>query len=232
LPLDGTRFTLNTYRQVWSGAMGRAVLNSFAITIPAIALPIVFASVAAYAFTFMRLRGRSGLFAVIVSLLVVPMLVILVPLLRLYLTLNLAGTFAAVYLTHAGYGMPMAVYILGNFMRTLPKEIVDIAKVDGASDYQIFWRVVMPLCVPALAAFATFQFLWVWNDLLVALIFLGQGERETVTVALGGQVGAVGSQGWQLVSGGAIVAISVPVLVFIALQRYFIRGLTSGSLNG
>jgi alpha-glucoside transport system permease protein len=231
-PLELTQYTIDNYRQVWTGGMARSFLNSLAVTVPAVVIPLVIAGFAAYTFTFMDFRGREVLFAVIVTLLVVPIQVALAPLLRLYSDLGLTGTYAAVYLAHIGFGMPLAVLILRNFMVKLPRTIVESAKIDGASHYQTFWRLVLPISAPALASFAVFQFLWVWNDLLVALVFLGEGERQTVTITLGGQVGGAGGQGSQLASGGALVAVSVPVLIFIGLQRYFVRGLTAGSVNG
>lgn len=231
-PLDLTQYTFAGYRQVWSSEMARSFLNSMVVTLPAVLIPILIAGFAAYAFTFMDFRGRKILFPLIVALLVVPMQVALAPLLRLYSDLDLVGTYAAAYLTHIGFGMPLAVLILRNFVATLPRSIIESAKVDGASHYQIFWRLVMPLSVPAVAAFAVFQFLSVWNDLLIALVFLGEGERQTVTMTLGGQIGQVGGRGWQAVSGSALIALSVPLLVFIVLQRYFIRGLTAAAVNG
>jgi alpha-glucoside transport system permease protein len=158
--------------------------------------------------------------------------VALAPLLRFYGSVGLIGEYAAVYLTHIGFGMPLAVFIFRGFMRTLPTSVIESAKVDGASHYQIFWRLVVPLSVPALAAFAIFQFLLVWNDLLVALLYLGEGDRQVVTVTLGGLVGANQVLGWQVVTGGAIITMAVPVLVFVTLQRYFIRGLAAGSVGG
>ena len=154
------------------------------------------------------------------------------PLLRLYSDLQLNGTYAAVYLAHIGFGLPLGILLLRNFMTTLPTTLVESARIDGASHYQIFWRLIIPLSTPALAAFAVFQFLSVWNDLLIALVFLGEGDRQTVTMALGGQIGQVGGRGWQAVSGAALIALSVPVLVFLGLQRYFVRGLTAAAVNG
>ena len=231
-PLDLTQYTFAGYRQAWSSEMGRSFLNSAVVTLPAVLIPILIAGFAAYAFTFMDFRGRKILFPLIVALLVVPMQVALAPLLRLYSDLHVVGTYAAAYLTHIGFGMPLAVLILRNFMATLPRTIIESAKVDGASHYQIFWRLVIPMSIPALAAFAVFQFLSVWNDLLIALVFLGEGDRQTVTMTLGGQIGQVGGRGWQAVSGAALISLGVPVLVFIALQRYFIRGLLAGAVNG
>jgi alpha-glucoside transport system permease protein len=158
--------------------------------------------------------------------------VALAPLLRLYGDLGLTGTYAAVYLAHVGFNLPLAVFILRSYMASLPTAVIESAKVDGASHFQIFWRLVLPLTVPALAAFATFQFLWVWNDLLVALLFLGEGDRQVVTVTLGGLIGGNQVLGWQVVTGAAIITMAVPVLVFVLLQRYFIRGLTAGTVGG
>jgi alpha-glucoside transport system permease protein len=151
--------------------------------------------------------------------------------LRIYGDVGLTGQFAAVYLAHIGFGMPLAIYILRNYMSTLPKAVVESAKIDGASHFKTFWRLIVPMSVPALASFAIFQFLWVWNDLLVALLFLGPGDNEVVTITVAGLVGSQ-NQGWQLLTAGAIISMIVPVLVFISLQRFFVRGLTAGSVKG
>ena len=231
-PLDLDQYTLASYRQVWSGGMANSFLNSLAVTLPAVVIPILVAGFAAYAFTFMTFPGRDLLFCLMVGLLIVPVQVALVPLVRLYGDLGLMGTYAAVYLAHIGFNMPLAVFILRSYMATLPTAVIESAKVDGASHFQIFWRLVLPLSVPALAAFATFQFLWVWNDLLIALLYLGTGERQVVTVTLGGLLGSNQIYGWQVVTGGAIITMAVPVLVFVSLQRYFVRGLTAGTVGG
>ena len=231
-PLDLDQYTLAGYRQAWSGGMANAFLNSLAVTLPAVVIPILVAGFAAYAFTFMTFPGRDLLFSLVVALLIVPVQVALTPLVRLYGDLGLNGTYAAVYLAHIGFNMPLAVFILRSYMATLPTAVIESAKVDGASHFQIFWRVVLPLSVPALAAFAIFQFLWVWNDLLIALLYLGTGERQVVTVALGGLIGSNQIYGWQVVTGGAIITMAVPVLVFVSLQRYFVRGLTAGAVGG
>jgi alpha-glucoside transport system permease protein len=231
-PLDFTQWTIQNYNEVlFENGMGNAFLNSFAVALPATIIPIMIAAFAAYAFTFMHFRGRDALFILVVGLLVVPNQVALVPLLRLYGDLGLNGTFAAVWLAHAGFGMPLAVYLLRNYMSGLPNAVVESAKVDGASHFTIFWRLVVPMSVPALAAFAIFQFLWTWNDLLVALLFIGSGPNEVVTVNLASLLGTQG-QSWQLLTAGAFVAMAVPLLVFVSLQRYFIRGLTAGSVKG
>jgi alpha-glucoside transport system permease protein len=227
-----TKLTLSNYHDAISGAsMGTAFVNSFAITLPATFIPILIAAFAAYAFTFMRFPGREILFIAIVSLLVVPNQVALVPILKLYSNMGLTGTFVAAWLAHAGFGMSLAIYILRNFMSTLPKEIVESAKIDGASHFQTFWRLILPMSVPALASFAIFQFLWVWNDLLVALVFVGQGDNQPLTIALNGLRGQQGS-GWNLVTAGGFFSMLVPLAVFLSLQRFFVRGLTAGSVKG
>jgi alpha-glucoside transport system permease protein len=169
---------------------------------------------------------------VVVSLLVVPIQVAFVPMLTLFGGdgLNIIGQFVTVWLLHTGFGMPLAIYILRNYMATLPKTVIESAEIDGASHFQTFWRLIVPMSVPALAAFAIFQFLWVWNDLLIALLFLGTGN-PVVTVQLQQLLGRLGD-GWQLVAAGAFVTMTVPLLVFFSLQRYFVRGLTAGSVKG
>ncbi|GAA0807703.1 carbohydrate ABC transporter permease [Spirilliplanes yamanashiensis] len=231
-PFDLTQWTIANYSEVWTeGGMGRAFLNSFVVSVPATIIPIMIAAFAAYAFTFMEFRGRDVLFVVIVGLLVVPNQVALVPLLRIYSDLGLNGTFLSVWLAHAGFGMPLAIYILRNYMATLPRGIIESAKVDGANHFATFWRLIVPMSVPALASFAIFQFLWVWNDLLIALVFLGTGDNAVVTVNVASLVGSQG-QGWQLLTAGAFLSMVVPLLVFVSLQRYFVRGLTAGSVKG
>ncbi len=231
-PLKFTQWTVANYSQAWTGSrMGSAFVNSFAVTLPSVIIPIMIAAFAAYAFTFLEFRGRDWLFVGIVALLVIPNQVALVPLLQIYGNIGLTGTFPAVWLAHAGFGMPLAIYILRNYMSSLPKAIVESAKVDGASHFKIFWRLIVPMSTPALASFAIFQFLWVWNDLLVALLFLGQGENQVLTVALVGLLGGQG-QGWQLLTAGGIITIVVPLIVFVSLQRFFVRGMTSGAVKG
>jgi len=229
-PANFTRLTFENYSDVFTQAnMGEAFVNSLAITIPATIIPILIAAFAGYAFTFMQFPGRDLLLILIVALLVVPTQVALVPLLRLYGTLGLNGTLPAVWLTHIGFGMPLAVYIIRNYMSTLPKEVIESAKIDGASHFQTFWRLILPMSTPVLASFAIFQFLWVWNDLLNALIFAGQ--NTPLTVALNRLLGQEG-QGWQLLTAGAFFTMIVPIVVFLSLQRYFVRGLTAGSVKG
>ncbi|WP_246159511.1 carbohydrate ABC transporter permease [Nocardioides antri] len=231
-PLEFSQWTLDSYDSViFDQGMGSAFLNSIVVTVPATIIPIMIAAFAAYAFTFMRFPGRDLLFILVVGLLVVPLQVAFVPLLRLFSQYELNGTFLAVWLAHAGFGMPLAIYILRNYMASLPHEIIESAAVDGASHFRTFWSLVVPMSVPALAAYAIFQFLWVWNDLLVALLFLGAGENEVVTINLRDLIGDLGQE-WHLLTAGAFISMVLPLAVFFALQRYFVRGLTAGSVKG
>ncbi|SDJ72426.1 alpha-glucoside transport system permease protein [Nocardioides sp. YR527] len=226
-----SQWTFDSYRQVLESGMANAFVNSIVVSVPATVLPIMIAAFAAYAFTFMRFPGRNVLFMLIVGLLVVPLQVAFVPLLNLFGSYDLNGTFLAVWLAHTAFGMPLAVFILRSYMATLPQEIIESAEIDGASHFQTFWRLIVPMSVPALAAFAIFQFLWVWNDLLVALIFLGAGDNEVVTITLRDLIGDRGQE-WHLLTAGAFITMTVPLLVFFSLQRYFVRGLTAGSVKG
>jgi alpha-glucoside transport system permease protein len=244
-PFQDAAWTLENYRTALSAeGFGNAFLNSLAVTIPATVIPITIAAFAAYAFCWMEFRGRYVLFVVVVGLLVVPLQMSLIPILRLYTQgaelgpfqlfpdLDLNGTFLGVWLAHAGFGLPLATYLLANYMRSLPSSIIESAKIDGADHFTIFWRLVVPLSVPALAAFAIFQFLWVWNDLLVAYVLLG-GTRETrvLTIALANLVGSRG-ESWHLLTSAAFITMLLPLLVFFSLQKYFVRGLTAGSVKG
>jgi len=230
-----SNWTLSNYDKVIDGNdMGTAFLNSFIVAIPATVIPIMFAAFAAYAFTFMRFPGRDVLFIVIVALLVVPLQVAFVPMIKLLGPdgLDVIGQFLAVWLLHTGFGMPLAVYLLRNYMATLPLSVIESAEVDGATHFQTFWRLIVPMSVPALAAFAIFQFLWVWNDLLIALLFLGAGgENQVVTANLAQLNGRLG-EGWQLLTAGAFITMVVPLIVFFSLQRFFVRGITAGSVKG
>ncbi len=231
-PFDFSQWTFANYQQVLSGGMGDAFINSIVVAVPATVIPIMIAAFAAYAFTFMRFPGRNLLFIFVVGLLVVPLQVAFVPLLQLYVDFGLNGTFLAVWLAHTGFGMPLAIYILRNYMGSLPKEIIESAEIDGATHFQTFWRLILPMSVPALAAFAIFQFLWVWNDLLVALIFLRSNPANSVvTIELQTLLGEFGSE-WHLLTAGAFVTMVVPLIVFFSLQRFFVRGLTAGSVKG
>jgi alpha-glucoside transport system permease protein len=244
-PFSTGEWTIQNYRDALdTGGFRNAFLNSLAVTVPATVIPITIAAFAAYAFSWMEFRGRYVLFVLVVGLLVVPLQMALIPISRLYVSgasvggvqvipnLQLNGTFLGVWLAHTGFGLPLAVYLLTNYIRSLPSSIMESAKIDGASHFTIFWRLVVPLSVPALAAFAIFQFLWVWNDLLVAYVFLGGTQQNRVlTIALANLVGQHG-ENWQLLTSAAFISMSLPLLVFFSLQRYFVRGLTAGSVKG
>jgi len=231
-PSQLTHLTLGNYGQAMkTGHLGRDFMNSLAIALPATFLPILIAAFAAYAFTFMNFKGRDFLFILIVSLLVVPNYVAFVPLIKLYNTFGINGTFPAAWLAHIGFGMSLAVYILRNYMMTLPRSVIESASIDGASHFQTFYRLILPMSAPALASFAIFQFLWVWNDLLVALIFIGPGEHEPITVGTNSLIGRLGT-GWELVTAGGLFSMVLPVAVFLLLQRFFVRGLTAGAVKG
>jgi alpha-glucoside transport system permease protein len=244
-PFRAAEWTLENYRiALDQGGFGNAFLNSLAVTIPSTVIPITIASFAAYAFSWMEFRGRYVLFVVVVGLLVVPLQMALIPILRLYTqggvlfgiqvfpNLSLQGTFLGVWLAHAGFGLPLAVYLLRNYIGSLPSSIIESARMDGADHFTIFWRLIVPLSVPALAAFAIFQFLWVWNDLLVAYVFLGgAGQNRVLTVALRELVGSRG-ENWHLLTSAAFISMALPLIVFFALQKYFVRGLTAGAVKG
>jgi len=224
--------SLSNYHDVIVQAdLGQAFINSFAIVLPATFIPILIAAFAAYAFTFMEFWGREALFLIVVSLLVVPNYVSFVPILKIYADIHLAGQFPAAWLAHIGFGMSLAIYILRNYMATLPRTVIESAQIDGATHFQTFYRLILPMSVPALASFAIFQFLWTWNDLLVALMFIQPGDNAPITVATYQLIGQQG-QNWNLVTAGGVVSLVVPILVFLALQRYFVRGLTAGAVKG
>jgi alpha-glucoside transport system permease protein len=229
-----TDWTLRNYQGALQGeGMAGSFINSIVVAVPATVLPIMFAAFAAYAFTFMRFRGRDVFFVLIVALMVVPIQAAFVPLLTLLGPdgFGINGTFLAVWFLHTGFGMPLAIYTIRNYMSTLPTTVIESAKIDGATHFQTFWRLIVPMSLPVLAAFAILQFLWVWNDLLIALLFLGSGDQSTVIVQLAGMLGTQG-QGAELLTAGAFISMIVPLLVFFALQRYFVRGLTAGAVKG
>jgi alpha-glucoside transport system permease protein len=232
-PANWGGFTFSNYHDaIVNAKLGQAFVNSFAIALPATFIPLLIAAFAAYAFTFMQFPGRNVMFLVIVSLLVVPNFVAMVPLLQLYGQLGIGGTFPSVWLFHLGFGMSLAIFLLRNYMATLPREVIESASIDGASHFTTFYRLILPMSTPVLAAFAIFQFLWVWNDLLVALVFLGPGENAPMTVAVKNNLIGQQGQGWNLVTAGGILTMVVPIILFLAMQRYFVRGLTAGSVKG
>ena len=212
--------------------MSNAFLNSLTVTVPSTVIPILIAAFAAYGFAWMKFPGRKVFFVIVVALLVVPLQIALIPILRDYMQLNLTGTFLAIWLAHTGFGLPLATYLLFNYISSLPRDILESAFIDGASHFTIFLQLILPLSVPALASFAIFQFMWVWNDLLVALVFIGsRPEVAVLTQRLQDMTGSRG-QDWHLLTAGAFVTMAVPLFVFFALQRYFVRGLLAGSVKG
>ncbi len=226
-------FTLENYVHVLSQAnMGRSFFNSLLIAIPATVMPILVAAFAAYAFSWMRFPGRNLLFLVVVGLLVVPLQVTLIPVLRMFVATGLAGSVPAVWIAHSAYGLPFAIYLLRSFMDELPVEMMESAALEGASHAQIFFRLVLPTSVPAIASLVIFQFMWVWNDLLVALIYLaGSPAVQPMTVTISSMVNSYGG-GWEYLTAAAFVSMMLPLAVFFALQRYFVRGLLAGSVKG
>lgn len=243
-----TSLTLDNYKNVLSGKqisfkdasgneiirqgnnLSQAFLNSVAVAVPATIIPILIAAFAAYGFAWLNFPGRKPLFVLVVALLVVPLQISLVPILQDYTNLKLNGTYLAIWLAHTGFGLPLAVYLLFNYISTIPRDILESAFIDGASPFTIFTQLILPLSVPALASFAIFQFLWVWNDYLVALVFLGDKNR-VMTMALAAIVGEKG-QDWHLLTSGAFLSMLLPLAVFFALQRFFVRGMMAGSVKG
>jgi alpha-glucoside transport system permease protein len=212
--------------------MGSAFLNTLVVAIPATVIPILMAAFAAHAFAWMRFPGRRILFGIVVALLVVPIQVALIPVLLDFNALHINGTFLAIWLAHTGFGLPLATYLLYNYISQLPRDLFESAYIDGASPFTVFTRLVLPLSTPALASFAIFQFLWVWNDYLVALIFIGATPgRQVLTMKLADIVGSRG-QDWHLLTAGAFVSMLIPLVVFFSLQRFFVRGLLAGSVKG
>jgi alpha-glucoside transport system permease protein len=232
-PFEFTQYSLENYTHViTSNGMGQAFLNSLLITVPSTIIPIMIAAFAAYAFARMEFPGRQILFVIVVGLLVVPLQMTLIPILRVYNRLGLAGKFIGIWLAHTGYGLPFAIYLLRNFFGALPNDIFESAFLDGASNITAFFRLALPLSVPALASLAIFQFLWVWNDLLVALVYLGGTEKVApLTVRLSSLVNSLG-QNWHLLTAAAFISMILPLIIFFSLQRYFVRGILAGSIKG
>lgn len=257
----GTRFTINNYVDALTGyrgtksyledcksgtkplglscsikdllnprGMGRAFLNSVAVTVPSTILPILIALFAAYALSWMKFRGRYAVFAILVGLQVVPIQMTLVPVLRMFAGMGLNGTFPAVWLFHTGFGLPYAIYLLRNTMSALPKDLFESAYLDGADHWTIFKTIILPLTTPAIASLAIYQFLWVWNDLLVSLVFLG-GSKPVMTYQISNMVTSLGA-GWHLLTAAAFLSMLLPMIVFFALQRYFVRGMMAGAVKG
>lgn len=242
-------WTLANYSEVLtSGGFDTAFISTLVVSVPATVIPITIAAFAAYAFSWMEFKGRYGLFVLVVALLVVPLHVALIPILRLYANglalpipgtdasvvfpLSINGTYLAVWMAHTGFGLPLAIYLLRNYIGSLPSELIESARIDGADHFAIFTRLIVPLSVPALASFAIFQFLWVFNDFLVAFVFLGAApDVRVLTIALNALNGSRG-QSWHLLTAGAFISMVLPMVVFFSLQRFFVRGMTAGAVKG
>jgi alpha-glucoside transport system permease protein len=231
-PFETGQWTLNNYVQVLgSDGLGNAFINSLIVTLPSTIIPITIAAFAAYAFAWIRFPFRGLLFAIVVGLLVVPLQMALVPILQQYSSLGLNGTFLGIWLAHTAFGLPLAIFLLYNYISQLPRDLFESAAIDGATHYDAFTKIVVPLSWPAIGAFAIFQFLWVWNDLLVALVFLGvNADSRVLPTALYQLVGSRG-EAWHILTAGAFVTMIVPLVVFLLLQRAFIRGILAGSVK-
>lgn len=218
-----------------SGGMFNSLVNTLVVTIPSVILPLLVAANAAFAFTFIEFKGREIYFAIIVGLMIIPLQSALIPVLRAMVAfqkathIQLTGNFPSAWIIHCAFALPLAIYILRNYMLSLPSSLIEAARVDGATWYQIFWRLVMPMSVPALASFAIFQFLWVWNDYLIAFIFVGE-QKSVMTYRLLRMLGQYG-EGWQDVAAGSFISLLLPLIIFFSLQRYFVRGLTAGAVK-
>ena len=231
--LTNPGFTFENYQNAWSGSggLGSFFLNSFVIVLPAVVIPISLALLAAYAFAWIDFKGRDMLFVAVFALQIVPIQVALIPLQTIFVNFGLQNSVWPVWISHTIFGLPLAIFLLHNFMKEVPRSIVEAARVDGAGHVKIFFIVLLPLLIPAIAAFAIFQFLWVWNDLLVALVFAPSPNLKPITAAIAQLSGTQGNQ-WQLLSAGAFISMVVPLVVFISLQRYFVRGLLAGGVKG
>lgn len=227
------QFTLQNYSDVLqANNLFSSFINSLTIAIPATVLPIAIAAFAAYAFAWMRFPGRNWLFLLMVGLLAVPLQMTLIPVLKIFNVLGLSGNFFGIWIAHTAYGLPFAIYLLRNFFGALPNDLFESAQIDGAGHVTMFFRLVLPLSVPALASLAIFQFLWTWNDLLVALVYIGSNPQYApMTVTIANLVNSLG-QGYELLTAAAFLSMALPLVVFLALQRYFVRGMTAGAVKG
>ena len=225
------RYTLANYAEVLSGqGMLQAFVNTLLIAIPSTLIPLVLASMAAYAFSWLHFPFRDGLFLLVVALLMIPVQVAFIPLLKLFAPTGLLNGFGAIWLTHTAFALPFGIFLLRNFFITLPRDLIEAARIDGSSTIGIFRQIVVPLSVPAIAAYGIFQFLWVWNDLLMALVFVQDGKAWPMTKAIQNLLSQYGTE-WHLLAAGAFILMAVPLLVFFSLQRYFVQGLLAGSVK-
>ncbi len=228
-------WSIDAYSNSLETGMLDSLVNTLVVTIPSVILPLIIAANAAFAFTFIEFKGREIYFAILIGLMIIPLQSALIPVLRAMVSfqkatgLQLTGNYPSAWIIHAAFALPLAIYILRNYMMSIPVSLIEAARVDGASYYQIFWRLIMPMSVPALASFAIFQFLWVWNDYLIAFIFVGE-QKSVMTYRLLRMLGQYG-EGWQEVAAGSFISLALPLIVFFALQRYFVRGLTAGAVK-
>jgi alpha-glucoside transport system permease protein len=223
--------TLENYQQVLNAqGMGQAFLNSLFIAIPATLLPLLVCSLAAYAFSWIQFRFRDTIFLIIVALMMVPIQVAFLPVLQLFKPFGLTQSFLGIWLAHTAFALPFGIFLLRNFFITLPKDLIEAARIDGSSTFGVFRTIVVPLSVPAIAAYGIFQFLWVWNDLLMALIFVGKNSNYPMTVQVTTLLGTYGTE-WNLLAASAFLLMVVPLAVFFSLQRYFVQGLLAGSVK-
>ena len=225
------RFTLANYQEVLtSQGMLEAFVNTFLIAVPSTLIPLTLASMAAYAFSWLSFPFRDGLFLLVVALLMIPVQVAFIPLLKLFAPTGLLNSYGAIWLAHTAFALPFGIFLLRNFFITLPKDLIEAARIDGSSTIGIFRQIVVPLSVPAIAAYGIFQFLWVWNDLLMALVFVQRGDMWPMTKAIQNLLSQYGTE-WHLLAAGAFILMAVPLLVFFSLQRYFVQGLLAGSVK-
>lgn len=225
------RYTLSNYSEVLSGqGMFQAFINTLLIAVPSTIIPLVLASMAAYAFSWLHFPFRDGLFLLVVALLMIPVQVAFIPLLKLFAPTGLLNSFGAIWLTHTAFALPFGIFLLRNFFITLPRDLIEAARIDGSTPIGIFRTIVVPLSVPAIAAYGIFQFLWVWNDLLMALVFVQNGQSWPMTKAIQNLLSQYGTE-WHLLAAGAFILMAVPLLVFFSLQRYFVQGLLAGSVK-
>jgi alpha-glucoside transport system permease protein len=232
-PFKSKQFTLNNYiKVIGSYGLGRAFLNSLIIALPSTFLILIIASLAAFALAFFDFPKKGLIYTGVIGLLVVPLQMTMIPVLKIYNALGLAGTFVGLWLAHVGYGLPFAVFLLHNFFSEIPRDFFEAAYVDGASTFTIFRKIIIPLSTPAIASLTIFQFLWVWNDLLVALIYLGGNENVApLTVKISSLVNSLG-QDWHLLTAGAFISMVIPIIIFFVMQRYFVRGILTGAIKG
>ena len=227
----GLRFTAENYLEVLTAqGLAHNFLNSFAITLPGTLLPVLIGALAAYGFAWLRFPGRDWIFLVVVGMLVVPIQMTFVPALQLANGLKLTRSLLGIWLAHTAYGLPFAIFLLRNFFAALPRDLVEAAKMDGASDLAVFWRIVLPLSVPAIASLTIFQFLWVWNDLLTALIYVQDPNLLPMTVSISKLLSTYGTE-WHLLSAASFILMAVPLVIFFSLQRYFVQGILAGSVK-